>query len=96
MPALLYTGLEKVLPLLRGLYLDRCQYLAFGKKQVMERTKEGGFGQPGSPSMESGRRDIFSFLLHAKDPEAGDGMPMAELWMEANTLIVAGSDTTST
>lgn len=96
MPALLYTGLEKVLPLLRGLYLDRCQYLAFGKKQVMERTKEGGFGQPGSPSMESGRRDIFSFLLHAKDPESGDGMPMAELWMEANTLIVAGSDTTST
>lgn len=96
MPALLYTGLEKVLPFLRGLYLDRCQYLAFGKQQVMERTKEGGFSQPGSPSMESGRRDIFSFLLHAKDPESGDGMPMAELWMEANTLIVAGSDTTST
>lgn len=96
MPALLYSGLEKVLPLLRGLYLDRCQYLAFGKKQVMERTKEGGFGQPGSPSMESGRRDIFSFLLHAKDPETGEGMPMPELWMEANTLIVAGSDTTST
>lgn len=96
MPSLLYTGLEKVLPLLRGLYLDRCQYLAFGKKQVMERTKEGGFGQPGSPSMESGRRDIFSFLLHAKDPENDEGMPMAELWMEANTLIVAGSDTTST
>ncbi|CZT19858.1 related to cytochrome P450 67 [Ramularia collo-cygni] len=96
MPTLLYTGLEKVFPLLRGLYLDRCQYLAFGKKQVMERTKEGGFGQPGSPSMESGRRDIFSFLLHAKDPETGEGMPMAELWMEANTLIVAGSDTTST
>ncbi|KAF7194271.1 Cytochrome P450 monooxygenase [Pseudocercospora fuligena] len=96
MPALLYTGLEKWLPLLRGLFLDRCQYLAFGKKQVMERTKEQGFGQPGSPSGETGRRDIFSFLMTAKDPETGEGMPMPELWMEGNTLIVAGSDTTST
>lgn len=96
MPALLYTGLEKYLPILRRLFLDRCKYLAFGKKQVMERTKDGGFGQPGSPSMETGRRDIFSFLLHAKDPESGEGMPMPELWMEGNTLIVAGSDTTST
>jgi cytochrome P450 len=96
MPLLLYSGLEKVLPLLRGLYFDRCQYLAFGKKQVMERTKEGGLGQPGAPSTKPERRDIFSFLLHAKDPESGEGMPMPELWMEGNTLIVAGSDTTST
>jgi cytochrome P450 len=96
MPMLLYSRLEEVLPLLRGLYLDRCQYLAFGKKQVMERTKEGGFGQPGSAPTETTRRDIFSFLLHAKDPESGEGMPMPELWMEGNTLIVAGSDTTST
>lgn len=90
MPALLYTGLEKVLPILRGLYLDRCQYLAFGKKQVMdvmERQKRGE---------GKGRKDIFSFLLTAKDPETGEGMPMPELWMEGNTLIVAGSDTTST
>lgn len=94
MPALLYTGLEKYLPLLRGLFLDRNQYLAFGKRQVMERTKETG--QSGSPLMESGRRDIFSFLLNAKDPETGQGFPMNELWMEGNTLIVAGSDTTST
>lgn len=88
MPALLYTGLEKILPILRGLYLDRCQYLAFGKKQVMERAKAG--------LDDKGRKDIFSFLLHAKDPETGEGMPMPELWMEGNTLIVAGSDTTST
>lgn len=94
MPALLYTRLEEYLPLLRGLYQDRCKYLAFGKKQVMERTKEQG--QNGSPVVETGRRDIFSFLLHAKDPESGEGMPMPELWMEGNTLIVAGSDTTST
>jgi cytochrome P450 len=88
MPALISTGLEKYLPVLRGLYLDRCQYLAFGKKQVMERAKDG--------FQDDGRKDIFSFLLHAKDPESGEGMPMPELWMEGNTLIVAGSDTTST
>ncbi|CAK3811186.1 P450 monooxygenase [Lecanosticta acicola] len=93
MPALLYTGLEKFLPLLRGLYFDRCRYLAFGKAQVMGRTTEHA---KAGPQMETGRKDIFSFLLHAKDPESGDGMPMPELWMEGNTLIVAGSDTTST
>ncbi|KAI5358294.1 putative cytochrome P450 [Septoria linicola] len=90
MPALLYTGLEKVLPILRGLYLDRCQYLAFGKKQVMEVMERQKRGEG------EGRKDIFSFLLTAKDPETGEGVPMPELWMEANTLIVAGSDTTST
>ncbi|TKA72850.1 hypothetical protein B0A55_07699 [Friedmanniomyces simplex] len=89
MPVLAQRGLERWLPCLRSLYLDRCRYLAFGKAQVMARMKENGFG-------ESGRRDIFSFLLHAKDPETGTGFPMPELWMEGNTLIVAGSDTSST
>lgn len=45
---------------------------------------------------ETGRQDIFSFLLHAKDPETGAGMPMGELFMEGNTLIVTASDTSST
>jgi cytochrome P450 len=94
MPTLMYTGAEKVVPILRGLYADRAKYLAFGKHQVMERTKANA--QSGSPLMESGRRDIFSFLLNAKDPESGQGFHQNELWMEGNTLIVAGSDTTST
>ncbi|EMC96471.1 hypothetical protein BAUCODRAFT_33830 [Baudoinia panamericana UAMH 10762] len=89
MPVLAQRGLEKWLPFLRSLYLDRQKYLAFGKAQVMARTKENGFG-------ESGRRDIFSYLLHAKDPETGQGFPLPELFMEGNTLIVAGSDTSST
>lgn len=94
MPALISTGAEKVLPILRGLFVDRGKYLAFGKQKVMERTQESKAA--GNPAMESGRRDIFSFLLTAKDPETGQGFPMNELWMEGNTLIVAGSDTTST
>lgn len=91
LPELLYWGLEKWIPPFRGLYLDRNKYLAFGKQQVMARTKEKEMGLG-----ETGRRDIFSFLLHAKDPETGQGFPMPELWMEGNTLIVAGSDTSST
>ena len=89
MPWLGKSGIEKYLPPFRSLWNDRCQYLAFGKRQVMERTQDTSFG-------ESGRSDIFSYLLHAKDPETGEGLPKGELWMEGNTLIVAGSDTTST
>lgn len=89
-PPLMYYGLEKYLPPFRSIYLDRNKYLGFSKKQVMERTardeKEG----------DNGRKDIFSFMLHAKDPETGEGMPAMELWMEGSTLIVAGSDTSST
>jgi hypothetical protein len=59
MPALASYGIEKYLPIFRGLFLDRAQYLHFGKSTVMARQKENGFG-------ESGRRDIFSYLLHAQ------------------------------
>lgn len=89
-PPLMYYGLEKWVPPFRKIYQDRCKYLAFGKQSVMERTerdkKEG----------DTGRKDIFSFMLHARDPETGQGLPTQELWMEGNTLIVAGSDTSST
>lgn len=91
MPALVHSGLEKWIPPFRGLYNDRGQYLAFGKKQVMARTKERAEGLA-----QEGRKDIFSFLLEAKDPDTGEGFSMPELWMEGNTLIVAGSDTSST
>lgn len=101
MPALVSTGLEKFLPVLRGLYRDRCQYLAFGKQQVvkvMERQqqeqKRGG--DDNNNNSLTKRKDIFSLLLTAQDPDTGDNIPLPELWMESNTLIVAGSDTTST
>lgn len=89
MPTLYKTGMEKYIPPFRGLWLDRLQYLAFGKGQVMQRMADKSFG-------ETGRKDIFSYLLTAKDPESGIGMPKGELFMEGNTLIVAGSDTSST
>ncbi|MCJ1325980.1 hypothetical protein MMC10_002643 [Thelotrema lepadinum] len=42
------------------------------------------------------RNDAFSFLLKARDPETGEKLSPAELGAEATTLVVAGSDTTST
>lgn len=59
MPSLISSHAERWLPGLRSLYNDRSKYLAFGKAQAMARMKDNGFG-------ETGRRDIFSFLLHAK------------------------------
>lgn len=41
-------------------------------------------------------RDVFGFLAKAKDPETGQGLTANELGAESTTLIVAGSDTTST
>jgi cytochrome P450 len=89
MPFLHKSGLERWLPPFRGLFLDRLQYLAFGKQQVVERSQ--------NPSIDnSGRKDIFHYLLGANDPDTGEGMPRSELYMEGMTLIVAGSDTSST
>ncbi|GAB7359126.1 hypothetical protein MBLNU230_g5194t1 [Neophaeotheca triangularis] len=89
MPFLHRTGAEKYLPFFRTLWLERLQYLAFGKKQVQQRTQDRALAN-------CHRKDIFSFLLNATDPETGDGLSKDELWMEGNTLIVAGSDTAST
>jgi len=58
MPALAHHGFERWLPGFRSLYLDRLKYLAFSKSQVQARMQEKGL-------TETGRRDIFSHLLHA-------------------------------
>lgn len=89
MPFLHRTGLERWIPPFRGLCLDRLQYFAFAKRQVIERSQNTSLDT-------SGRKDIFHYLLNAKDPETGEGLPKSELFMEGNTLIVAGSDTSST
>lgn len=41
------------------------------------------------------RKDFFHYLFHAQDPQTGRGFPMEELWGEAESLIIAGSDTTA-
>jgi len=42
------------------------------------------------------KKDFFYYLLNAKDPNTGKGLATQELWGEANVLMIAGSDTTST
>lgn len=42
------------------------------------------------------KRDLFSLVVEAKDPETGEGFSLPELWSESKFLIVAGSDTSST
>jgi cytochrome P450 len=45
---------------------------------------------------ETERKDFFYYLLNSKDSETGNGFTISELWAEANLLIIAGSDTSST
>ncbi|KAL4734798.1 cytochrome P450 [Aspergillus similis] len=42
------------------------------------------------------KNDLFGKLLAAKDPETGKTLSHRQLWAESNTLIIAGSDTSST
>ena len=59
----------------------------FSKAQALQRTQQGEDGDG---------KDFFHYLLHAKDPETGEGFTMPELWAESNLLIIAGSDTPAT
>lgn len=45
--------------------------------------------------LDTEKRDFFHYLLDAVDPETGKGFETVELWGEANVLMIAGSDTTS-
>ena len=58
--------------------------------EASERAKER------TQASHNAKRDFFYFLLNAKDPETGKGLTTPELWGEANILMIAGSDTTST
>lgn len=70
--------------------MDRWNFIMKSRAEATERAKE---------RVEAGhdaKKDFFYYLLNAKDPETGEGLSMKELWGEANVLMVAGSDTTST
>lgn len=42
-------------------------------------------------NLPEGRKDVFSNLQNAKDPETGNGLPLPEVLAEAGVLIVAVS-----
>lgn len=84
-PTIHELHLDKVL--FRKISAERERYFKYSKSQAVERTKLGE---------DVDRKDFFYYLLHAKDPETGQGFSMSELWGESNLLLIAGSDTTST
>jgi hypothetical protein len=86
MPALHHFGLDKVLfPKISSM---RMQYLSWSKSNAAARIK---LAADGGVVDGDERKDFFSYLLKAKDPETGEGFTMEELWGENNLMIIAGS-----
>lgn len=75
---------------IRKLTNDRWNFIMKSRVEANERAKERA--QQGREA----KKDFFYYLLNAKDPETGNGLSTPELWGEANVLMIAGSDTTST
>ncbi|KAH7327080.1 cytochrome P450 [Rhexocercosporidium sp. MPI-PUGE-AT-0058] len=71
-----------------GITAGRNAFRAYAKLQAQERVNLGVEGND--------VKDFFHYLIEAKDPETGEGFTMNELWGEANLIIIAGSETTST
>ena len=77
MPMLAIWNVDKVLsPFVRK---QRDQYVKVSKEMAV-----------GRMNMESTRKDLFSYILAAKDPQTGKGFSIDEIWGEATLLIVAG------
>lgn len=85
MPFLLKLRLDQVL--FRKLARGTRQFQALSKSISDWRVSQG---------KSIGLRDLFSYLLEAKDPETGRGYTEEELIAEAGILIVGGSGTTAT
>lgn len=72
------------------------QYLKFVEDSVQKRVElEEEIQKQGSAKVD-GRKDIFHYILAAKDPETGEpALSREDLVGEANILVVAGSDSTA-
>lgn len=81
-------NLDKIF--IRKLTNDRWNFIMKSRVEANERAKERVQAGHGA------KKDFFYYLLNAKDPETGKGLATQELWGEANVLMIAGSDTTST
>jgi cytochrome P450 len=69
---------------------DRWNFIQQSRVEATQRAKER------TQAGHDAKKDFFYYLLNAKDPETGHGLSTPELWGEANVLMIAGSDTTST
>jgi cytochrome P450 len=75
---------------IRRLTRDRWSFIMNSRIEATARAKAR------SDLGHEAKKDFFYYLLNAKDPESGSGLSTPELWGEANVLMIAGSDTTST
>lgn len=81
-------GLDKIF--IRKLTKDRWNFIMNSRVEANQRAKER------TQAGHEAKKDFFHYLLNAKDPNTGKGLATQELWGEANVLMIAGSDTTST
>jgi cytochrome P450 len=72
-------------------------YYQFVDDSVLERSKQEEVARKNSVEEKDLRQDMFHYLFNAKDPETSQpAYSPVELNAEANLLIIAGADTTST
>ncbi|MCJ1396735.1 hypothetical protein MMC18_009627 [Xylographa bjoerkii] len=89
-----FRGLHKLLDVISP--KDMRRYVSFVSTCLVERGKQEQDREKEN-SAATGPKDMFYYLFRAKDPETGKtGYSEAQLFSEANNLIIAGSDTTST
>lgn len=74
----------------------RNRFIKFVLRVVKDRLEKGKNMSIDIHSPTSGDADVFANLAAAKDPETGEGFQVNEIAAESSTLIVAGSDTSST
>ncbi|OJJ45800.1 hypothetical protein ASPZODRAFT_133663 [Penicilliopsis zonata CBS 506.65] len=74
---------------IRKLTRQRWSFIMKSRVEANERAKER------TKAGHEAKKDFFYYLLNATDPETGKGLATQELWGEANVLMIAGSDTTS-
>jgi len=81
--------------LFRDAIKARNRFVRFVQRVVKERLDKNGAGAKTSADPVS-ELDLFANLAAARDPETGAGFRPDEIAAESATLIVAGSDTSST
>jgi len=82
--------LERNLPATVKKYYDFIDESVSRRRLEEEELEKKGLEQDGK------RKDMFHYLIKARDEHDGPGFSTAELHAEANLLIIAGADTTAT
>ncbi|PYI08343.1 cytochrome P450 [Aspergillus sclerotiicarbonarius CBS 121057] len=81
----------------REALIARNRFLRFVVRAVRERADRAlGKWAPDALDPCLPRNDIYNVLATARDPDTGKGFTATEMVSESTTLVVAGSDTTST